>query len=273
MTNVTLQKLKEELDNQRRQLIDEFEKRNESIKIDLLASFDKIHAELSASLQSVTDEAQSAKKMAADNAGEIVRLKSTIDSLVDANKVQSTEIKKMRERIEERTNRQLRNTLVVKGIPEPAHERTWNDTKQVLAESIAESLQISVPTTIFERAHRSNFAGRNGEKRGRRDIFVRVHDWNVSEKMKEDFRALRMKNRNCQVSVDQKFGPRTTSRRNYALFQRKTLKENGDIFAGYIAYPAKLMVKKTNNKTEKYAEYENYSEWELDSDLNIIPPG
>ena len=192
MTNVTLAKLKEELDKQRLQLVSDFETRNELIKEDLLKSFEKIHAELSASLQSAVDEATSAKKMAAENADEILRLKSTVESLVAANKAQSTETNKLCERIEERTNRQLRNTLVIKGIEEPSHEKSWNDTRQVLADVLAENLNLPIPVTIFERAHRSHFSGRNGEKAGKRDIFVRLHDWNDSERLKEDVRKLRI---------------------------------------------------------------------------------
>ena len=266
MTNVTISKLKEELDKQRQLLVSEFESRNETLKDDLLKHFDKLCSDLGVSLQKAFDDADVAKQMAADNANEILRLKSTVETLVDTNKVQAKAIAVLTERVEERTNRQLRNTLVFKGIPEPEYERTWEDTKSVLAEAVASTLpglDVSITRRLFERAHRSRFTGIDGSKKGKRNIFVRVFNWNDSEKLKDDFRKARVQNNNLSISCEQKFGPLTSARRNHALSIRKDLKRNGDIFSGYIAYPAKLMIKKTNSKTEKYSVYDDYSKMEV----------
>ena len=45
-----------------------------------------------------------------------------------------------------------------------------------------------------------------------------------------------------------------------ALMARKSLKENGEIASGYIAYPAKLMVKYPGEKREaKFTLHEDFS--------------
>ena len=43
----------------------------------------------------------------------------------------------------------------------------------------------------------------------------------------------------------------TTRRRNMALAERKRLKEAGELVSGYVAFPAKLMVKKHGDKEYK----------------------
>ena len=161
--------------------------------------------------------------------------------------------------------------MIFKGIPESSNEVTWEDTKKVLAETVSKCLNVVAPVSIFERAHRSHFAGRNNEKQGRRDIFVKLFDWNNCERFKEDFRKLRARDKNCRISCEQKYGPITSARRNYALLQRKGLKESGAIFAGFVKYPA-LMTKKTSNKSEKYIEHEDYSKFEVDANFNVVPP-
>ena len=279
MTNVTISKLKEELDKQRIQLVADFDKRNEILKDELLKQFEQTCKLLNVSLQKALDDANEAKKMADINADEIKRIKSTVECLVDTNKVQAAQISDLTNLLEERTNRQLRNTLVFKGIPEAPNEKTWEDTKSVLAEACAHSLpnlEAGQARNLFERAHRSHFKGKDDMKAGRRDIFVKVYDWNQGEKLKENFRKLRSQNSDVRISCDQKYGPRTTARRSYALSIRRNLKQNGEMTSGYIAFPARLMIKTTISKTEKYHMYADYSKLEVTATsvgFTVIPPG
>ena len=266
MTNVTLSKLKDELDKQRQQFVLELETRSNILKDELIKRFDETRSDLQASLQKATEDAAAAKKMAAENSDEIVRLRSTVESLVSINKHQAAAIADLTERVEERTNRQLRNTLVFKGVPEPSHEKSWEDTKTVLAEAVHSSfpnLPVSQARSFFERAHRSKSEGFKNGKQGKRDIFVKLFDWNICEKLKSDFRKARMQNNGPNISCDQKYGPLTTFRRNHALNVRRDLKQRGEIVSGFISYPAKLMVRKTNSKTERYSEYDDYSKMEV----------
>ena len=56
------------------------------------------------------------------------------------------------------------------------------------------------------------------------------------------FRLNNVKN-GAGVSAEQKYGPMTTRRRNDALLKRRNLIRSNEITSGYVAFPAKLMVK------------------------------
>ena len=60
-------------------------------------------------------------------------------------------------RLEDRTNRSMRKTLVFKGIHEGEEEKTWQHTEDILAEVIANTLDVSTERAsgMIERAHRS----------------------------------------------------------------------------------------------------------------------
>ena len=63
--------------------------------------------------------------------------------------------KVMEEEIEDRTNRQLRKTLIIKGVPEVVNEN-WENTSQILAEIICNSVENISPDAALnqiERAH------------------------------------------------------------------------------------------------------------------------
>ena len=76
------------------------------------------------------------------------KLASEIETLKNENhnlKQSTTNPEKLREleeRVEERTNRSLRQTMVFKGIPEVANEK-WSDTTNILAKKIADCCDIS----------------------------------------------------------------------------------------------------------------------------------
>ena len=53
-----------------------------------------------------------------------------------------TRVKVVEELIEERTNRQLRKTLVIKGVPEDEDEKSWQDCENKLSKIFAETLDI-----------------------------------------------------------------------------------------------------------------------------------
>ena len=72
---------------------------------------------------------------------------------------QSEEVKRMvavEEKLEERTNRQLRKTLVFRGIKQEAAERSWKDCEEVLAKEIASTLEIDCKDArnMIDRCHR-----------------------------------------------------------------------------------------------------------------------
>ena len=159
------------------------------------------------------------------------------------------DIKKLSEDIESRTNRQLREALVFKNVPEgPGEEESYKDTKELLATTISEN----VPDVTYDealsqikRAHRESGhrLDENGDpvRAGKRLIFAAFHSWDLCQVI-ETFREKCIADRNFQISAEQKYGPKTNKRRQLALQLRKRLKDEGTITSGFLDFPAKLMV-------------------------------
>ena len=101
---------------------------------------------------------------------------------------------------------------------------------------------------MIERAHRGR-GSNNGSH-----VYAAILDWRDTEIIREHFST---KPKNMNIFVDQMYGPRTTWRRNQALMMRKTLKSKGEIVSGYVAFPAKLFVKKAGNTT--YTLHKDFS--------------
>ena len=174
--------------------------------------------------------------------------------------VQKAIVNDLRERLEERTNRSLRNTLVFKGVPSSKSLRdkeTWEETSELLAEHIervsGKKMKRDEARAVIERAHRGRF--RDHQKVA--DIYVAITDWREAEKIKDFFKF--RKNAGDGIFCDQKYGPLTSWRRNEALKLRKDLKDEGKIVSGYVKYPAKLFVKKT-----EYGDYDIYRDFSND---------
>ena len=166
--------------------------------------------------------------------GELEELPNTVDQL--------------REEIENRTNRSLRETLVFKNIPEEEGENSYKETKELLATTInrhCPEITYEVALNQIKRAHRErnrNFDDYEQSRQGKRIIYAAFHSWDLCQKIIESFRVKCIKDRNFNISVDQKYGPLTTKRRQKAFLERKKLKEEGVIASGYVAFPAKLMI-------------------------------
>ena len=173
-------------------------------------------------------------------------------------------IKSLEHKLEDSINRQCRKTLVFKGVKEERDE-SWQMTEQILAKKISEASngETSEQTAkrMIERAHRSR---PNRFKKGSRDIYAAFYDWKDTEYVQQLFTTKNIKDRKFKIYCEQKYGSITTARRNMALMARKTLKENGEIASGYIAYPAKLMVKYPGEKRDaKFTLREDFSNTEI----------
>jgi len=222
--------------------------------------------------------ADNAFKLAQENQKVISQLRQENNALKNQLADNKTHINLLEEKIESRTNRQLRKTLVFKGIPEKTSppktsgsKRTgenkqktgesWDDTRKLLADKIANIcvMRKEDASRIIERCHRSNNS-KNYKGTGPRPIFAAFFDWNDSEWVKSEFRKNNINDPSCRTYAEQKFGPFTTMRRSQALLLRKKLKEEGTIVSGYVSFPAKLMVKKPGG--------ENYY---LEKDFSQLP--
>ena len=162
------------------------------------------------------------------------------------------------ERLEERTNRQLRQTLVFTGIPEEKNE-SWDDTFDLLARTISKNLGISFNKAgnMLNRVHR----GRPTDNLNKpRPIYAALYRWSDCEDILEEFRSLNI-SRKSSIRASYKYGPRTTQRRNLALMERKNLKDTGVISSGYLQYPAKLFGKVVGS--QKYTLIKDFSNHEI----------
>ena len=183
-------------------------------------------------------------------------------------------IKSLEHKLEDSINRQCRKTLVFKGVKEERDE-SWQMTEQILAKKISEASngETSEQTArnMIERAHRSR---PNRFKKGQRDIYAALYDWKDTEYVQQAFTTKNIKDKKFKVYCEQKYGSITTARRNMALMARKTLKANGEITSGYIAYPAKLMVKYPGEKREaKFTLHEDFSNAEITPEKVVAENG
>ena len=187
------------------------------------------------------------------------QLKTELNSLHNTVSLQSVKLKVQRERTEDQTNRALRKTVIIRGIPEPTKEMNWDDTRKVASEALSEVTQIETKkiSKIFERIHR----GGNFEKQQRslqtqpRKIHACLYDYNDIAILRK---AMATHGRKSSIYIDNHYGPDTTYRRNVAVQERKKLKFNGAIHSGYVSYPAKLFVKRS--QTDKnYILHHDYS--------------
>ena len=163
-----------------------------------------------------------------------------------------TEMDELAEEIEDRTNRQLRETLIIKNVPEIDDENTGNmtknylATKKLLAKVICEHINIGYDECFdsIKRAHRE--ADRSEElensRKGQRLIYAAFHSWDLSQEVIDVFREKCINDPTFTISADQKYGRRTTKRRQLAFKLRKDLKAAGTITSGFVNFPAKLMV-------------------------------
>ena len=185
------------------------------------------------------------------------KIKHDVSSEISTNF--NKQVDELSERIESRTNRQLRETLIIKGVPEEDNEN-WEKTSEILATVICENGTITYENAyrLIKRAHREQ---PNDNRVGQRHIYAAMHSWKFCEDLKTSFRTKRMRDSNFGISIESKYGPLTTWRRNEALNARRLLKAEKKIVGGFIAYPARLMVAYPVPEGQKlrYTLYKNFS--------------
>ena len=98
------------------------------------------------------------------------------------------------ERLEERTNRQLRQTLVFRGIHEQGDE-TWDDTKNIVANVISKNIGVSVRTAenMLNRVHRGRHSNKQQYQNKPRPVYAALYRWEDCEEIVEEFRDLNIK--------------------------------------------------------------------------------
>ena len=112
---------------------------------------------------------------------DIQLVKSTNEELASANKSLEAKLtnfehfqvsavesfRQLEEKLEDRTNRQLRQTIIVKGLPEKVNEK-WADTRNILAKHVSKFYKMDFKDAyvLFERVHRGGGNGYQDRKKG-----------------------------------------------------------------------------------------------------------
>ena len=194
---------------------------------------DEIDARLSESLTSVINRVAQL---------EMQLQRAQVDDIPDKIRQLQSDNSNLKEELESRTNRQLRRTLIFKNIPETKEDESYSEVKALLTDVITSETDIPREEVFngIERSHRES--KRNRGREGKRKIFAAFLNWELPQRIIEQFRKRNIGDNTFQIYVDQMYGPLTTMRRNLAFQKRKALKGNGEITSGFVNYPARLMV-------------------------------
>ena len=115
-------------------------------------------------LNAVKTTSQVASREARENREEIKRLKFRLAEINETVNNQAITIHQLNIEVKNLKNRSLRKTLVFRNIKKHQSEKKWDDTKMVLANKIAKSVQDLFKKAIIkniEQAHRFTIASRN----------------------------------------------------------------------------------------------------------------
>ncbi len=189
-------------------------------------------------------------------------LKKEVTSLHNTVAIQAVKMKVQRVRTEDQTNRALRKTIIIRGIPEPNEEKTWDNTCTAASNAIAEasgSRDTDASTSIanlLERIHRGGKYTPGSQYP--RKIHAVLYDWNDIAKLRKNLIATAY-GRNSGIYIDNHYGPDTTYRRGLAGKKRRELIDSNTIAQGYVAFPAKLYVKykRTDSKYTVFHDFSN----------------
>ena len=193
------------------------------------------------------------------------QFKDTVNSF---NAKQATINHVLLEKAEDLTNRSLRKTVIIRGIPEERGEVSWDDTRKVVVNALVKYTGRSYDdlNSVFERIHRATKKESTNNQQNRstqpRIIHALLRDWNEIEKLST---ALRKSEEQNGIYIDQQYGPLTTYRRSQALLKRKTMKEANTITGGHVKYPAVLFVRYSHG--EKFVRCEDFSKLPIPDDV------
>ena len=265
--------------NSMQDLIERLDRIETSMKTHVTEQCSNLSAQLNASItanrnliEKVKDTAQRSFDVANENSSQLVNVTSRITELENANKTlvsevselnktqstQAIQITVLQQRLEDQTCRNSRNSLIIRGVEEDDDEKSWDDTRRVLCNALSRYVKVSSQdlSRMIERVHRGKKKN-NSNNEHPRVIHARLFDWNDVEMIKK---RMWKDGKNSNIFIEQRFGPDTQFRQNEAKKLRKELKANGTIGAGFVQYPARLMVKTDpRDKNEKYKLFRDFS--------------
>ena len=168
----------------------------------------------------------------------------------------------LQQELDDQINRNMRNNLVIRGIPE-APEGEREDTRSIVCAELAklwnndtfhnpyykfnDDDELLAPheqiEKLIDRAHR----GGKRNTRGPRNIYVKF----LSSQTVDQF-MISIRSTKVPYRIERQYSKAVNERRNTAMIERKRLKDANEIQAGYLEYPAKLMVKAVGENKYKF---------------------
>ena len=180
-------------------------------------------------------------------------LVETVNILSEKNLAYEKRIKTLEDDLDDQVNRGLRETLVFKNIE--GNDYKWEDTAKKLCKVIHEYDPTVSEETAYgniERAHRINIKSSPGKAKPKnKPIVAKFSSWKFVESIKSAFRE---KNRKSEtkdglIYVDQMQSKKLADRTSSALMYRKEQKLEHPEWKMFISYPAKLLVKKSGDRS------------------------
>ena len=250
--------------------LDEYEERFQQIE-QHIERIDERHATL---VGEMVEKEDAAKKTIEALTKRVVDLEEKVLALANV----TTDIDDLVENVESRTNRQLRETLVFKNVPETEDDASdYDDTKKLLAEIISthcDDVTYDQAFSEIKRAHRERdrpqdenpLARKVPSRKGKRLIYAAFHSWDLCQTVIKTFRLKCVKDPRFTISAEQKYGPITNKRRQMAFQLRRELIDSGAITSGYVDFPARLMVNLPgdyNGNKKVYKLHTNFSKHKI----------
>ena len=214
----------------------------EKHKQEIVQSFTQQIDDLKKELKDTQSTLNITHQIATNNENDVILLKSEINTLKKSQE-------DLRNQLDDQMNRGMRKTLIFRGVKEEPNEN-WAATEKILVNTLINNTDITpqIAERLIERAHRGKKSTSNNTNNNINTptpIFAQFYDWKDAQNILDQFKRINITNKNKKIFVDQLYSPTLTARRNLALLERKSLKENKIIASGYVAFPAILMVKKT----------------------------
>ena len=211
---------------------------------------DNVTKDIHLKLNAVETTAKEASTYAQENREETEGLKFRLAELNETVSNQAITIHQLDIQVEDLKNRSLRKTLVFRNIKKQQSEKTWDDTKMVLANEISKHIQDFSKEEIIkniERAHRVTTTNRNPSATAPPFLVAKITNWDMSEKIKSAIIKANQEGKSA-VFVSQMYSKSLTERRNAALKYRADLKEQDPSIRGYVKFPVTLMIKRTGER-------------------------
>ena len=173
----------------------------QSKKIDTLQDkIDANHNALQTALEKIDQKAQKAIDQGTKNQEELKHLEERY------NKKQNL-LNQLEEEIEDLKNRSLRTTLIFRNISKTQNEKSWEDTKETLANQILKVIPNFSENGVYyniERAHRQPLNQNSKSKYKTPVNIAKFANWSFSEKVKSGFIEA-SRNGNTQTMVSQMY--------------------------------------------------------------------